>query len=67
MFLSIVSNSGLDKYYKYYLGGVIVSINNKLIIDGDIPNNKIKVPSIAESILFLNIKKTSRKFSFLRK
>jgi hypothetical protein len=46
VFLSIISNSGLDKYYICYLGGVIVFINNKLITDGDIPNNKIRILSI---------------------
>jgi hypothetical protein len=67
VFLGIVSNSRLDKYYIYYLGGVIVSINNKLIINRDIPSNEVKVPSIAESILFLNIREAGRKLSFLRK
>jgi hypothetical protein len=52
MFFSVISNSGLDKYYACYLGGVIVSINNKLIIERDIPNNKIRIPSIAESVFF---------------
>jgi hypothetical protein len=47
VFLGIISSSGLDKYYTCYLGGIIVSINNKLIINRDIPNNKIRVPSIA--------------------
>jgi hypothetical protein len=46
VFLSIISNNRPDKYYTYYLGGVIVSINNKLIINRDILNNEIKVLSI---------------------
>jgi hypothetical protein len=61
MFLGIISNRGLDKYYTYYLGGIIVSINNKLIINRDIPSNEVKVLSIAKFIFSLNIKKASRK------
>jgi hypothetical protein len=67
VFLSVVSSSGPDKYYVCYLGGVMVSINNKLIIDGDIPSSEIRVPPIAESVFLLNIRETSRKLSFLRK
>jgi hypothetical protein len=67
VFFSIINNSGLNKYYAYYLGGVIVFINNKFIIDRDIPSGEIRVPSIAKSVLFLNIKEISRKFFFLKK
>jgi hypothetical protein len=67
IFLGVVSNSGLDKYYACYLGGVIVSINNKFIINGNIPNNKVRVLFITKSIFSLNIKETGRKFSFLGK
>jgi hypothetical protein len=52
MFLSIISNSGLDKYYAYYLGGVIVSINNKFIINRDILSSEVRVLSIAKFIFF---------------
>jgi hypothetical protein len=55
VFLSIISNNRLDKYYACYLGGVIVSINNKLIINKDIPSSEVRVLPIAKSILFLNI------------
>jgi hypothetical protein len=65
VFLGVISSSGPDKYYTCYLGGVIVSINNKLINNGDIPNNKIKVLLIAKSIFLLNIRETSRKLFFL--
>jgi hypothetical protein len=64
VFLSVVSSNGPDKYYIYYLGGVIVSINNKFIIDKDILNSEIRVLSITKLIFFLNMKKTSRKFFF---
>jgi hypothetical protein len=62
VFFSIVSSSRPNKYYTYYLGRVIVSINNKFIINKDIPSSEIKVLSIAKSIFFLNIKETGRKF-----
>jgi hypothetical protein len=39
VFLGVISSSGSDKYYAYYLGGIIVSINNKFIIDRDILNS----------------------------
>jgi hypothetical protein len=65
MFLSIVSNSGPDKYYTCYLGGIMVSINNKFIINRDILSSEIKVSFIIESIFFLNIREAGRKFSFL--
>jgi hypothetical protein len=64
IFFSIVSSSGPDKNYTCYLRGVIVFINNKLIINRDIPSNEIKVLSIAKFIFFLNIKETNRKFFF---
>jgi hypothetical protein len=47
------------------LGGIIVSINNKLIINRDILSSKIKIPFIAKFIFSLNIKKTSRNLFFL--
>jgi hypothetical protein len=67
VFLGVISNNKLDKYYTCYLGGVIVFINNKFIINRDIPNSEIRVLLIAKFILFLNIKETGRKFSFLRR
>jgi hypothetical protein len=67
VFFGIVSNSGSDKYYIYYLGGVIVSINNKFIINRNILSSEVKVLSITESIFFLNIREAGRKFSFLGK
>jgi hypothetical protein len=67
MFFSVVSSSGPDKYYTCHLGEVMVSINNKFIIDRDVLSGEVRVLSIAKSIFFLNIKETGRKFSFLRK
>jgi hypothetical protein len=67
VFLSVISSSGPNKYYAYYLGGVIVSINNKLIIDKNILNNEIRILSIVKFVFFLNIRETGRKFSFLGK
>jgi hypothetical protein len=67
VFLGVVSSSKPDKYYASYLGGVIVSINNKLIINKDILSGEVRVPPIAKSILFLNIREAGRKLSFLRK
>jgi hypothetical protein len=52
VFLGVISNNRPDKYYAYYLGRVIVSINNKLIINRDIPSNEIRVLSITKSIFF---------------
>jgi hypothetical protein len=65
VFLSIISSNRLYKHYTCYLGGVIVSINNKLIIDRDMPSSEIRVLFIAKFFLLLNIKETSKKFSFL--
>jgi hypothetical protein len=67
VFLGIISNSGLNKYYTCYLGGVIVSINNKLIIDRDILSSKIRALFIIEFVLFLNIRKAGRNLFFLRR
>jgi hypothetical protein len=50
VFLSIISNSRPNKYYACYLGGVIVSINNKFIINENILNNEMKVLSITKFI-----------------
>jgi hypothetical protein len=67
VFLSVVNNNRLNKYYTCYLGGIIVSINNKLIINRDISSSEIKVLFIAKFFLSLNIKKTNRKFFLLGK
>jgi hypothetical protein len=66
MDVSIISNNGPNKYYIYYLRRIIVSINNKLIINRDILNNKIKILSIAKKYFLLNIKKKqAESFFFL--
>jgi hypothetical protein len=67
IFLGVVSNSGPDKYYTCYLGGIIVSINNKLIINRDIPSSEVRVPLITKFIFFLNIRETGKKLFFFRK
>jgi hypothetical protein len=64
VFLGVVSSSGPDKYYTCYLGRIMVSINNKLIINRDILSSEVRVLFIIESVFFLNIKETGRKFFF---
>jgi hypothetical protein len=67
MFLGVISSNRPDKYYVCYLGGVIVFINNKFIINKDILNSEIKVLPIAKFIFLLNIKEVGQKLSFLRR
>jgi hypothetical protein len=65
MFLGIISNNGPNKYYTCYLGGVIVSINNKLIINRDIPNSEVRVLSIAKFFSFWISRRQVESFLFL--
>jgi hypothetical protein len=52
MFLSIVNSSRPNKYYTCHLGEIMVSINNKIIINRNIPSSEVRVLSIVESIFF---------------
>jgi hypothetical protein len=61
IFLSIISSNKPDKYYTYYLGGVIIFINK------DILNNEIRVLFISESVFFFGISGRQAESFFLRK
>jgi hypothetical protein len=64
MFLSVINSSGPDKYYTCYLGGVIVSINNKPIINRDILSSEVRVLSIIKSIFFSEYQGNGQKVFF---